>query len=226
MFGLMQERPLLIASIIQHAARHHGEPRWCRGCSTVAIHRTTYAALEAAPDASRGRCSGSACSRRTGSRRWPGTVSATGAVLRHLRHGRDLPHRQPAPVGRRRCLHLNDAQDRLLFADTQLHRADRGRSAEARRASARRGHAVPAGRDAGARAAAGHRAAVLRDADGRGRRRLRLAEFRRTDRGESLLHLRHHRAAEGRAVQPPLHRAARDGAELRRGVRPARPATG
>ena len=52
-------------------------------------------------------------------------------------------------------------------------------------------------------------AALLRHADGRGRRRLRLAGLRREHRQRAVLHLRHHRAAEGRAVQPPLHLAAR-----------------
>ena len=47
MFGLMQERPLLIASIIQHAARHHGGTEVVSRLTDGGIHRTTYRALEA-----------------------------------------------------------------------------------------------------------------------------------------------------------------------------------
>jgi acyl-CoA synthetase (AMP-forming)/AMP-acid ligase II len=46
MFGLMQERPLLVASIIQHAARHHGQTEIVSRLPDGATHRTTYAALE------------------------------------------------------------------------------------------------------------------------------------------------------------------------------------
>ena len=54
-----------------------------------------------------------------------------------------------------------------------------------------------------------HAAALLRHADGGGRRRLRLAQFRREHRQRAMLHIRNDRPAEGRAVQPPLHGAAR-----------------
>ena len=46
MFGLMQERPLLIASIMQHAARHHGGGEVVSRLPDGSHHRTTYAALE------------------------------------------------------------------------------------------------------------------------------------------------------------------------------------
>ena len=46
MFGLMQERPLLVASIIQHAARHHGATEVVSRMLDGSLHRTTYAALE------------------------------------------------------------------------------------------------------------------------------------------------------------------------------------
>ncbi len=47
MFGLMQERPLLIASIIQHAARHHGSTDVVSRLLDGSTHRTTYRQLEA-----------------------------------------------------------------------------------------------------------------------------------------------------------------------------------
>ncbi len=46
MFGLMQEHPLLVASIIQHAARHHGQTEIVSRLLDGATHRTTYAAME------------------------------------------------------------------------------------------------------------------------------------------------------------------------------------
>ena len=36
MLGLMQDQPLMISSIIRHAARHHRAPRWFPGPSRAA----------------------------------------------------------------------------------------------------------------------------------------------------------------------------------------------
>ena len=46
MFGLMQDHPLLVASIIQHAARHHGATEVVSRMLDGSTHRTTYRALE------------------------------------------------------------------------------------------------------------------------------------------------------------------------------------
>ncbi|TSE27577.1 3-(methylthio)propionyl-CoA ligase [Tepidimonas aquatica] len=43
MLGLMQERPLLIADLIEHAARHHGDVEIVSRRVEGDIHRTTYA---------------------------------------------------------------------------------------------------------------------------------------------------------------------------------------
>ena len=47
MFGLMQERPLLVTSVIHHAARHHGHVEVVSRLLDGSTHRTTYRALEA-----------------------------------------------------------------------------------------------------------------------------------------------------------------------------------
>jgi len=46
MLGLMQTQPLLIASIIRHAARHHGSAEVVSVMSETHRHRTTYAEVE------------------------------------------------------------------------------------------------------------------------------------------------------------------------------------
>jgi 3-(methylthio)propionyl---CoA ligase len=46
MLGLMQTQPLLISSIIRHAARHHGEAEVVSVMGEGARHRTTYAEVE------------------------------------------------------------------------------------------------------------------------------------------------------------------------------------
>jgi len=46
MLGLMQTQPLLVSSILTHAARHHGGTDIVSREASGALHRTTYAALE------------------------------------------------------------------------------------------------------------------------------------------------------------------------------------
>ncbi len=46
MLGLMQTQPLLVSSILTHAARHHGDGDIVSREASGALHRTTYAALE------------------------------------------------------------------------------------------------------------------------------------------------------------------------------------
>ncbi len=46
MLGLMQQQPLLVSSIIRHAARHHSKGEVVSQMSETVRHRTTYAELE------------------------------------------------------------------------------------------------------------------------------------------------------------------------------------
>ncbi len=46
MLGLMQQRPLLLSSILAHAARHHGGGEVVSKLTDSGLHRTTYAEVE------------------------------------------------------------------------------------------------------------------------------------------------------------------------------------
>jgi fatty-acyl-CoA synthase len=46
MIGLMQQYPLMISSLIVHAARHHGEAEVVSNMGGAQLHRTTYATIE------------------------------------------------------------------------------------------------------------------------------------------------------------------------------------
>ena len=46
MYGLMQERPLMISDILRHAARHHGRQEIVSRLTDGTLHRQDYAMLE------------------------------------------------------------------------------------------------------------------------------------------------------------------------------------
>ena len=121
MFGLMQERPLLVASIIQHAARHHGATEVVSRLLDGSLHRTTYAALER-----RARRLARALQRlgvkpenRVATLAWNSFrhmelyygISGMGAVCHTVN-----PRLSPDDV----AYIVKDAQDALLFADTSF----------------------------------------------------------------------------------------------------------
>ena len=101
MLGLMQPKKLLISSLITHAARHHGTTEVVSKTVEGAIHRYTYADAERALPPARPRA---ARARRQG----PGPGGDPGmeqpspsrGLLRRLRDGGDLPHREPAAARR------------------------------------------------------------------------------------------------------------------------------
>ena len=215
MFGLMQERPLLIASIIQHAARHHGGTEVVSRLLDGTIHRTTYRDLERARPAAG---AGAAAPRRSvggpggdaGLERLP----PSGAVLRaspawarsatpSIRGCR--PTTSPTSSTTRRIA--------VLFADTSFTALIEAVGDEAGGASARRGAAVRGRRRCRRspcpRASSCCATKTLMDAADED---FVWPSFDERTAACALLHVGHHRAAEGRAVQPPLHRAARDGA--------------
>ena len=121
MFGLMQERPLLVASIIQHAARHHGRTEIVSRLTDGTLHRTSYAALErrARRLAVALRTLGIASGDRVATLAWNSFrhmelyygISGGGAVCHTVN-----PRLSADDV----AYILNDAADRLLFADTSF----------------------------------------------------------------------------------------------------------
>ena len=105
---------------------------------------------------------------------------------------------------------VNHAEDRVMMTDLTFvplleKLADKLPTDRAlRRADRRRAHA-------GRRRC--KNAVALRGMDRRGRRRFRLEELRREHRRRHVLHLRHHRQSQGRALLAPLQRAARHDGE-------------
>ena len=146
MLGLMQDWPLLIHRIIDHAAKFHGERKVITRSIEGPIVETNYAADP------RARAEGRAAARqgRHQARRPRGDaglehLAASGSLVRHPRHRRDLSHGQSAPVPRADRLdrqsrrrphddhrsHFRAAlgKDRRQAADHRaLHRAHRRRA--------------------------------------------------------------------------------------------------
>ena len=206
MLGLMQDWPLLLHRIIDHAAKFHGERKVITRSVEGPIVETNYAQIRARAlkVAQRLEKDGIKLGDRVATLAWN--------TWRHLETwygilgiGADLSHRQSAPVPRadrldrqsRRRPHDDRRSDfraaagkdrRQAADDRALHHPDR------RRAYAE-DHAEERGR--------------LRRLDRRGRRRFRLAVVRREHRRRHVLHLRHHRQSQGRGLFAPLQRAAR-----------------
>ncbi|MBV9539541.1 MAG: long-chain-fatty-acid--CoA ligase [Acidisphaera sp.] len=118
MLGLMQDQPLLISSIIRHAARHHGGTEVVSRSESGALSRITYRALET-------RCRrlaralqalGIAPAERVGTLAWCTSrhlelyyaVAGMGSVLHTIN-----PRLSEDDI----AFIVNDAGDRVLFAD-------------------------------------------------------------------------------------------------------------
>ncbi len=121
MFGLMQDRPLMISSIIRHASRHHAQTEVVSKTIDGSIHRTNYAALEI-----RARrlvrvlqTLGIGRDDRVATLGWNGFrhlelyygVSGMGAICHTIN-----PRLGPKDIG----FIIDDASDRVLFAETSF----------------------------------------------------------------------------------------------------------
>ena len=149
-------------------------------------------------------------SKATGSARWPGTASAIWrSITPHPGMGA-ICHTINPRLGRgRHRLHRRRCRRRRAVRRDQLRRACWRRPGAAHRARPPRRHDDGRGPHAGRATAAGHDGCIATRTlmDGADED-YAWPEFDENDRRRALLHLRHHRAAEGRALQPPLHRAA------------------
>ena len=211
MLGLMQDRPLLISAILEHAARNHPASKIvsARADGSLARHTWPQVAARAAQLAhalaGRGRRAGRA-HRHPGLERPP----APGGLLRHLVHGRGAAHGEPAPVPRPDRLHPGRRAGHAPVRRPDPAAGAGGPGGPAAALAPRRGGDGGGGAAPGrhqARGAGGDAGAG--GADRRPAGALRLAGPRRAERVLALLHLGHDGRAEGRALQPPLHRAAR-----------------
>ena len=216
MLGLMQDWPLLCHRIIDHAATYHPDRRVISRSIEGPIHTTTYANIHkrALKVAQRLDRDGIKLGDRVATFAW-NTLAAPRSLVRHHGDRRGLSHGQSAAVSR--ADRLDRQPRRRPRAD---HRPDvpaapgkaRGPAQDDRaicRAHRRRAHAGDAAEERGA----------LRGMDRRGRWRLRVEAFRREHRRRHVLHVRHHRRSEGRALLAPLQRVALDdgGAARRHG---------
>ena len=217
MQGLMQDRPLLISSLIEHANAMHPDvaDRFAHGRGPGApVHvRRPPSPLEAGGERTdRARRQAGRPDRHAGLERLP----AHGALLRRVGHGSRAAHDQSAAVPGTDRLHREPRRGSVPVLRPDVRAADR---------AARSAHDVGQGlhRDDRPRAPAGARRAqpdVLRGMGRRAVRRLRVAGVRRANRVVAVLHVRHDRQSEGRALFAPL-----DGAALVRGVHGRQPGT-
>ena len=121
MFGLMQEQPLMIASIIRHAARHHARTEVVSKTVEGIIHRTNYAEIERRSRrlARALQRLGIAANDRVATLAWNGfrhvelyyAISGMRAIC-HTINPR-LSHDDIGYI-------VNDAEDRVIFADTSF----------------------------------------------------------------------------------------------------------
>ncbi len=210
MQGLMQDRPLLISALIEHAAAMHPDAEIVSRTVEGPLHRCYVRRHPQALEAGR-ECAGDARREAGRSHCHAGVerLPAYGALLRRVGHGGRAAHDQSATVSGTDRLHREPCRGQLPVLRPHVRAADRiaGSADEVRQGLHRddrpRAHAV-------ARRA---KSAVLRGLDRRGVRRLRLAGARRTHRVVALLHVRHDGQPEGRALLPSV-----DGAAFVRGL--------
>ena len=208
MLGLMQDWPLLCHRIIDHAAIHHGERPVVTRSVEGPIHTTNYAeirarALKVAQRLDKRRHQARRPRRDAGLEH----LAAPRSLVRHPGHRRGLPHGQSAPVPR---------PDRLDHQSRRRPRDDRRPHLRAAAGEARRQAAEPIERYVVLTDAAHMPETTLKNAvpyeewigevDGD----FAWKTLRREHRRRHVLHLRHHRQSQGRALLAPLQRAARD----------------
>ena len=121
MFGLMQQQPLLLSSIITHAARHHGGGEIVSKLADGSLHRSTYAEVEQRARRLMGvlQRMGVRPGDRIATLAWNGyrhlelfyAICGLGAICHTVN-----PRLAPDDV----ALIMHDAEDCVLFADTDF----------------------------------------------------------------------------------------------------------
>ena len=119
MRGLMMDRPLLVSSILDHAAARYGAVEMVSCTADAPAHRTSYAILcqrakQLAPGVARQARRPAGRARRHARLERP---PALRAVLRHRRDRRCLSHLNPRLFPDQIAYSVNHAEDRYLFTD-------------------------------------------------------------------------------------------------------------
>ena len=206
MNGLMMHQPLLISNLLTHAERHHGEQEIVSRRVEGDMHRYTYRDL-----AQRSRRMANALAAhgvrfgdRVATLAWNGyrhmelyyAVSGSGAVLHTLN-----PRLHPDQV----VWIADHAEDEVLFFDlTFLPLIE----AIASRVSTVKAFVAMTDREHMPVSSKVPNLLCYEDLRRGPFERVHLAELRREHRLVAVLHLGHHGQPQGRALQPPLHRAA------------------
>ncbi len=179
MLGLMQQQPLLISSLLTHAARHHGEAEVVSATGTGATHHTTWAETER-----RSRQLvrvlqglGVQAQDRVGTLAWNDyrhlevyyATSGMQAICHTIN-----PRLAPDDI----AYIINHAGDSVLFVDPGFAPLICGIAARIKDSVRTVVLMTDAASHADARPAGRHAPALLRRADGGGRRRLHVAELR------------------------------------------------
>ena len=205
--GMMMDRPLLVSSVIDFAAEVYPDVQVVSQTVEGGIHRYGYAAgARAHRPAGQRAGRRSASSPATGWRRWPGTAIATSSsTTPSPASARSAtpsirgcsPSRSPTSPTTPRTRRCSSTPPSCRWS-----RRSRPRS---RRSST---YVLMTDREHMPAAAKMPRPALLRGPAGRDAAGLHLARVRRERRLRALLHLRHHRRAQGRALFQPLDDAA------------------
>ena len=132
-------------------------------------------------------------------------LAPSGGLVRHPRHRRHLSHRQSASVSRTDRL---DHQSRRRPRDDDRPHLRAAAGEDRRQVAEHRALHRPHRRGAYAEDNV-EECSRIRRLDRRSRRRLHLEKLRRKYCGRHVLHVRHDRTPEGRALFAPLERAAR-----------------
>ena len=186
-------------------------PRWSRRPDQGSSHHTDLG-RDGAPRAAAGAraATASASRRRTASARWPGTTTGIWRSTTPRPGMQAICHTiNPAPAPDDIAYIINHAGDRVLFVDPGFAPLIGGIAARIKDSV----RAVVMMTDAAIMPALdlprGMRLLCYDELMAAADDDYAWPELRREHRERAVLHLRHHRAAEGRAVQPPLHGAAR-----------------
>ena len=205
--GMMMDRPLLVSSVIDYAAEIFPD---VRGGLADRRRRPAPLRLRSGARTHRPPCQRPGRARHQ-ARRPRGDAGLERlpplrALLRDLRHRRRLPHHQPAPVPRADHLHRQPRRGHARCSSTSTFLplveklAPALKSVRTYVAMTDREHMPPASSLPGLLCYESLLAEMPADID--------LARVRRERRLRALLHVRHHRRAEGRALLQPVDAAA------------------